>query len=183
MKVGKFWVLAVMLFVSLFLFPLMATIGGNKGKKVDTINALTYDALTDSARDDDPFAALMKARTIKCFLGKGCTADWATGDPNLTIGEWRKSREESIMIFDSIDLKKGTARLIGGLGSTDVTVIASTGGITFIEKTPLGNLTFTTVFPSYKRGTKDHIFVHSRHMSTLKEPLPSQWHGACKTFE
>lgn len=141
------------------------------------------DALLDFARDDDALAALLKAKTIRCSLGKGCTADWTKGDPNLTVDKWREKPEDCIMIFDSIDLRNGTARFVGALGSVDARVTASPQGITFIERTPSGNLAITTIFASYKKDTKNHIFVHSRHLNMGVAPLPSQYHGTCKTLE
>ena len=174
MKRKKFCVSVVVLSVSLCL--LSWTIGAEN--KEDAI-----DALLDSARDNDAFIALLKAKTIRCFLGKGCTADWNTGDPNLTIGKWREKPEDCIMIFDSIDLKRGTARFVGGLGSTDVKVIPTPEGVTFFETSGSGNVMITTVFPSYKKGTKKHIFVHSRHLNYFGGPLPSQYHGICETLQ
>jgi hypothetical protein len=39
------------------------------------------------------------------------------------------------MIFDAIDLKKRTARIISNQGATDVVAITTLTGITFIEQT------------------------------------------------
>ena len=177
MKTRRFLVFVIMLPASLSFILLIGRAGSKESRESDAINAIL-----DLARDDNAFVALMKAKTIKCFLGKGCTADWTTGDPNLTIGKWREKPEECIMILDSIDLKKGTARFVGALGSTDVNVITTPKGLTFVEATDSGNLMVTTVFASYKKGTKKHIFVHSRHWSFL-EPLCSQYHGVCETLE
>jgi len=171
-------IMTVMLSLCVCLLWQITGVGNSNSIESDEI-----DKLLDLARDEDALNALLKAKTIRCFLGRGCTADWVTGDPNLSIGQWRKKTEDRIMIFDSIDLKKGTARFVGGLGSVDVQVAVTPEGMTFFETTDSGNLMITTVFASYKKGTKDHIFVHSRHASFFGSPLPSQYHGLCKTFE
>ncbi len=178
MEAKKCCLLIAMVTVSMCFLYRTGDAESSEGKQDDIVKVLT-----DSARDNDPLGALLKAKTIKCFLGKGCTADWNAGDPNLTIGRWREKREDCIMIFDSIDLKKGTARFIGGSGSVDVKVIATPTGVTFVEESDSGNLMITTVFASYKKGTRDHIFVHSRHMIFFGEPLSSQFHGVCSTYE
>jgi hypothetical protein len=70
-----------------------------------------------------------------------------------------------VLHFDGIDLKKGTARLIGGVGAADVATIPTPSNLTFVEKTDSGNLNFTSVFPSYAKGSQNFIAVTSRHAS------------------
>ena len=94
-----------------------------------------------------------------------------------------KSKFSDPLIFDSIDLKNKTARIIGNEGADNVTVLLTLSGITFIEITGADNITITTVFPFYIKGTNQFAGVHSRYMNLMFEPLPSQFHGTCKIWE
>lgn len=134
--------------------------------------------------EEGPFDRLMKAKTLKCFLGKGCQANWNKGEPELEIGEFSSKKEDCVLIFDSIDLEKGTARFIGNQGSIDVVAFTTLAGITFIEEAGSGSVSITTVFATYKKGSEDLIFVHSRHIAPMIiAPIPSQYHGVCKILE
>ena len=66
-------------------------------------------------------------------------------------------------------------------GTGDVTALVTASGITFWETTATGNVNLTTVFATYKKGTREFPCVHSRHMMILgnPNPLPSQYHGTC----
>jgi len=133
--------------------------------------------------EDDVFSKLVKARTIRCHLGKGAFAEWKNGKVEIEISRWSKSPEACILIFDSIDLKAGKARIIGNQGARDVIALATPTGITFIEKTPAGNINVTTVFAKYNDGSGDFTFVHSRHLMLIEGPLPSQYYGVCEILE
>lgn len=133
--------------------------------------------------EDDAFSRLLKAKTLKCHLGKGAFAEWKNGKVEIEISRWSKSPETSNSIFDSIDLKAGKARIIGNQGATDVIALATPTGLTFIEETPAGNINITTVFAKYNDASNDFTFVHSRHLMLFGEPLPSQYYGVCKSLE
>jgi hypothetical protein len=82
--------------------------------------------------------------------------------------------------FDSIDLKKRSARLVGTGGTTLVSVLATAVGVTLIEQTPLGNVNMTTIFAT---GQQDRTFlaVHSRHIGDrTSPPAVSQNYGTCE---
>ncbi len=87
------------------------------------------------------------------------------------------------VVYDSIDLTTGKARMIGEIGATDVLVFATGSGLTFIEYTNSGNIHITTVFARYVDGTTDFVVVTSRHLLLLDTPLPSQYHGTCTIWE
>ena len=135
-------------------------------------------AVISSETVDSIFAALLNAKSLKCTLGPGAVGDWESGDVKVAKQKW-----DSTMHFDSINPKAGTARLIGNAGSTDVAVIVTPAGFTFIEQTGAGNLVFTTVFASYKKNTNEFQVVSSRHIAMMGSPLPSQYHGTCKVWE
>jgi hypothetical protein len=127
---------------------------------------------------DNTFERLMGTKSLKCTFEKGTSANWK--------GETVKIEPDDsldTLHFDSIDLKAKTARLIANAGAGDVTMLWGASGLTFIERTGLGNFAFTTIFPIYKQGTTEFIAVTSRHMNLLKYPLPSQYHGTCKVWE
>ena len=134
--------------------------------------------------DDDMFYKLMTAKTLKFIPQKSCQGDWKKGNLKLSIDNDVTDKEFPQLIFDSIDLKRRTARVISNQGATDAMVILTPTGITFVEQTGFGNLNFTTVFASSLRGTEDYIAVHSRHMHlVVSTPLPSQIHGICRILE
>ena len=126
----------------------------------------------------DAVEKLFKTKSLKCTFEMGTSGDWEKGELNI-----EKSRYGGSLHFDSIDLKEGEARLIGKQDATDVMVIVTPGGITFMELTDTGNVIFTTVFPEYKKGTRDFIAVSSRHMNLPGGPLTAQYYGTCKVWE
>jgi hypothetical protein len=137
----------------------------------------------EDSNDINLYEKLLNAKTLKFVSKKSCTANWEKGKPELSVDSEVTEIEFPNLIFDSIDLKKATARLIGNQGATDVKVIANLAGLTFIEQTGLGSINITTVFSSCIEGTEDYIAVHSRHIDLGIIPLPSQTHGICKIID
>lgn len=137
--------------------------------------------------EENAFERLSKAKSLKCYYSEGYTGIWDDGKLKISKGQFGTSKKESSMVFDSIDLKKGTARLIGNQGASDVMVLSTPTGVSFIEKTPAGYLMITTVFAYYKKGTDEFVCVYSRHVGSFSPlklgPMPSQWHGTCKIWE
>jgi hypothetical protein len=120
------------------------------------------------------------AKCLKCSFKEGVSTSWHAKDKGVKIesNQWKGDT-----IFDSIDIKQGKARIIGNQGSSDIILIESLSGITFIEKTDIGNMVFITVFPLYKPGTDQFCAVMSRHMNLITEALPSQYYGTCRVWE
>ena len=127
---------------------------------------------------DDTFVRLVSARSLRCSFGPGSTVDWESGKPVV-----KDAKFEAVLQFDSVDKKNGKARLIGNQSAADVTLQLTPRGLTFVEETGSGNSSITTVFPDDAKGTRDFVVVHSRHISGLGSPLPSQYHGTCKVRE
>jgi hypothetical protein len=152
---------------------------------ITTVCFFSFSILAEEeTNDNDSDSKLIDAKTLKFFPLKSCTAEWEKGSPKLLVDNDVTDKEFPPLIFDSIDIKKRTARLIGNQGAGDATVIANLTGITFIERTRVGNFNFTTVFFSCVEGTEDYIAVHSRHINLLVgTPLSSQMHGICKIWE
>jgi len=150
-----------------------------------TVNLiLTINTFAEKEKDVDTlYKKLLEAKSLKFISKKSCTAEWKNGKPELTVDNEVTEKEFPYLIFDSIDLKKGTARLIGNQGASDVKVIATLAGLTFIEQTDLGSVNITTVFASCIEGTEEYIAVHSRHIDLGILPLLSQIHGICEIFD
>jgi len=114
---------------------------------------------------------------FKCTFGPGTVANWDSGkvkieranfgDPNVTIH------------FDSIDAKAGTARMIANVGSTTVIALFTETGLTLIEQTRAGNLSFTTIFMQKPKRPSELAAVMSRHIDIPTGPFPSQYYGTC----
>lgn len=127
---------------------------------------------------DDTFSRLIASRSLQCTFGPGSSADWKNGKPFL-----KDDKFEAVLQFDDIDLRGKKAHLIGNQGASDVAALVTPAGITFIEESDFGNLSITTVFSDYAKGTREFVVVHSRHMSLPGTPLPSQFHGTCKVWQ
>lgn len=140
------------------------------------------------------FKKLISAKSIECYFPQGVRANWQGGAMKLEEDHFSDATH-----FDNIDLSgKGRARVIGNRGTTDIMAFASPTGITFIEKTDIGNLIYTTVFPSYlgdkkinsepKKNTflfqEAYIAVTSRHAYHLRYGImPAQYYGYCIILE
>jgi hypothetical protein len=126
---------------------------------------------------DEGFTDLMQAKSLQCEFGEGYAVSWKSGKPQFESGSMG-----TVTTFDSIDLKKGTARVIANAGAGDVIVIPTASGLNFMEKTDSGNLVFTTVFYHYASpDIPRYVAVTSRHMDMFG-PFPSQYHGTCKIW-
>jgi hypothetical protein len=85
-------------------------------------------------------------------------------------------------VFDQIDSRAGTGRLIANQGGADVTVISATEAITVLEPLGSGLLHMTAIFLAQ---TRDGHFkaVHSRHTAFFGGvPVPSQYYGSCRAL-
>lgn len=127
-------------------------------------------------------------RSLRCFSGIGYAAEWKRGSPTMKPGTFPASGE--FMQFDAIDREAGTARLIGNAGSADVHVFETRSGLHFLEQTPGGNITVTTVFRDRPAGLQSSqlAFVSSRHIVLgmaigRPDPVPSQYHGVCEIWD
>lgn len=106
--------------------------------------------------------------------------------PTSTVNDWqeeapapalRKDQKFSFRL-DSIDAAKGTAKIIGTGGASNLKVMPYPESLHFIEAMESGNVNLTTI---YNSPTKDGKYkaVHSRHMK-IGDPLPSQGYGFCR---
>jgi hypothetical protein len=109
---------------------------------------------------------------LKCEFKSGVFHAW---------GEQTKINSDPfVLVYDSIDVKARTARLIGNIGTSDILVLETPGHLTFVEPTKSGNMTITTVYRSSKDGP--YSAVHSRHVGMLSSPMASQMYGTCASY-
>jgi hypothetical protein len=78
-------------------------------------------------------------------------------------------------IYDNIDIKTGSARLIRDAGAVDVQVIKDSEGLHFLERTSSGTLNITTVSSS-----PIVMATHSPGIAKLEARSASPYHGYCR---
>ena len=71
-----------------------------------------------------------------------------------------------------IDLETGKAYMLGNVGSTEVRMLTSSGGLSFIEITSVGNVMTTAIDTKGKS-------VHSRNSVMFGDLIPTQYYGKC----
>jgi len=117
----------------------------------------------------------MSAKSLKCENGSGAIGVWEGSKVKVVKDNYNAS-----IVFDSIDLTAGKARMIGEIGAVNVIVFATGSGLSFIEQTGTRNLHFTTVFricisfpiTTFKRPTNNHSYKDNRwryNTSSLRE--------------
>jgi len=125
-----------------------------------------------------PKNPLFTARQLSCSFGVYATAIWKDTTPQVI------SRTQDLSFkIDSIDAKKGSARIVSGTAAAVVSMIVTQTGINLVEKTRIGNLNVTTIFMA---GGHDDVFiaVHSRHLGDLAAaPSISQNYGTCQAAQ
>lgn len=122
--------------------------------------------------------SLNKLVSLKCEFPIIATNDWQNDAPEPKI----EKEQKFAFHIDGIDTSKDTARIIGNAGAEVLTTVSTRESIHFLETTPSGNLNITTVFDA---RTKDGRYkaVHSRHMTMMGGPLPSQAYGFCRSWQ
>jgi hypothetical protein len=125
---------------------------------------------------DNPAAKLAAARSLKCHFDRGNRTEWIKGKPRTS-----DVSHDEVVQFDSIDAKKGSARLIGSLGASDVLVVLTHVGLSFIEAAGAA-FDNTTVFPVYAKGS-DFIAVDLRTVQSMGKPTVEQYFGTCRVWE
>ncbi len=102
-------------------------------------------------------------------------------DLDNAFAEPRPVEERLSLIFQDINREQSTARMLGNLGGEPTEVMWVDGGssFSFVEVTPSGNVTTTSVFPA-ERGAPA-VAVHSRHIRYPNmPPVISQYFGECR---
>jgi hypothetical protein len=128
--------------------------------------------------NDDVFGDLISAKSLKCTFAPGTVAEWKGGEFALSKDQWKGDTH-----FDSIDLKQSRARLIGNATATDVLVLPTAQGLSFLEATDSGNVILTTVFAARCGPAGSFCAVMSRHVNLVGEVFPSQYYGSCVVWQ
>jgi hypothetical protein len=88
------------------------------------------------------------------------------------------------LIYTAFDAANGSAQLIGNVGASRVTLIAT--GITwsFVEVTDAGNVNVTQAFLFEEPDAQVGLYraIHSRHSSFAGAIVASQHYGRCKAL-
>ncbi|MHB1095634.1 MAG: hypothetical protein ACYC3F_05635 [Gemmatimonadaceae bacterium] len=140
-----------------------------------TLLVLMGLVLSSAIGNAQDVARLRATKTFRCTFAASASANMDGDVPKLTT---RVDHFE--LVFDQIDLERGTARLIGNVGAEDVTVIGGSERLSLLEHTGSGNLQVTVIYMA-QRSDGQFKAVHSRHTALLGGlPLPSQTYGSCR---
>ena len=162
-----------------------------KGVSLLFLSALVFVipllAASSSRYEDDSFATLTRAKSLKCYFGKGCSAEWTQeGVRTELLEKFSDDPFQNSMVFDIVDLEKGLAKKVMRSGGTfDARVMKIGGQLTFIETWADGDIAITTIFPKKDKNTGKYLLVHSRHNSFPMDrmPIPSQYYGTCEVLK
>ncbi|WP_439643872.1 hypothetical protein [Gemmatimonas sp.] len=117
---------------------------------------------------------LSSIKSFRCHFTVSVTGGLDAVPPKPKV-----ARETLELIFDSIDHKRRTARLISNQGAEDISAHLADDAIFLLESTLSGHLQVTAI---YEPRGQDGLYkaVHSRHTSMMDHPLPSQFYGSCR---
>ena len=115
---------------------------------------------------EDPMSQLRHAQSLRCTYTASALTSFRP-DRKITT-----EHDQMIVVYDNIDIERGTARVIyekgvPGGGAGDLTARWQANALWLIETAPAGNLILTTIFPRYADGTRDFIALDSRHSAVI----------------
>jgi hypothetical protein len=116
-----------------------------------------------------------QSQSFRCNFTDGLVTNWESGKTTS-----KRDGKMTEIVFDQLDTKKGTGRMIGNSGSENVQVLNGDGSIHIVERTLSGNMNITTIFTPSQKNPMEHPVVHSRHLNFFGGPLVSQFVGFCK---
>ena len=123
--------------------------------------------------------AISSPNSLRCQFPVGHVVEFTDGG-----AQFSKSDKLPDLVFDGIDRSRGTARLLGNAGAETVQVIEGDYVINFVEVTPVGNLSITTVYKQNVGSTDNSLqAVHSRHITVSGKGKPSQYTGVCTILQ
>lgn len=133
----------------------------------------------------DSLSRLLAAKTIRCSIGSGYTSAFDGKKVSFEKGDFAEKAEDQIVTFAKIDLRKGSAIILGNAGTDDIAVKGAEVGLNFISFTGSGAMVVSTVFANIDLDG-NYFFATSRHTQISfgkTTSLPSQWTGLCKIIE
>ena len=147
------------------------------------LRCLSYGSLASGATESDPVSRLRTARSLRCHFTAEADTKWTKGQRSIT-NEALNPDVANEVVYDSIDVRKGKARIVGNIGASDVAVHAdSFGAIWIVDVSPAGFVFVTTIMPLYAAGTEDFIVLESRHSWVGQSALGEQPSGSCALLE
>ena len=125
-------------------------------------------------------ARLARAHSLRCTFSLSSTI-WVRSGRRTA----ETTAEKGEVVYDSIDTAKGTARIIGNIGASNLVAWreASSGSLWLREMTPSGNEVTTTIFPMYVEGGDEFVVIESRHSMVGQTVLGEEASGSCRVLE
>lgn len=147
--------------------------------------ALEIPTRLSAQEQSDRRKSLWNASSLYCENPTGTTAWW---NNDLSVHFEKPQRAfagNERMAFVAIDLKKGTAEMVGNQGTSTLRAVRTQMGLLFIEETPTGSENFTVVFSDAPAGIDDREFLysHSRNIIGFGGATVSQYLGTCTVTE
>lgn len=126
--------------------------------------------------EPDTLARLLNADALVCSFAVGAVGDWRAQAPVVNPA----GPGQQTMVFDQIEAQNYRARLASGFGEpTEILLLRTQIGLTFVEENTLGGIHVTTVYGASPTGEPAFLAVHSRHFLDGGAPAPAQYHGLC----
>lgn len=114
------------------------------------------------------------ARTFRCEFPQGSVQSWQEG---VAVNASEMSVIPEI-IYDNLDRKRATGRIIGNVASGDITVMPAAEALHLVELTGNGNLNITSIFPAQAADGR-FLAAHSRHTGHAQAPVAGHYSGSC----
>lgn len=112
-----------------------------------------------------------KVYEVECQFSDVATYENEKGKTKLKTGK------EKLLTKFIIDTSNSKAYMVGNNTTVEVSYLSSSRSLSFIESTPSGNLTTTTIFID---DDGECTAVHSRHIELMGAVLASQFYGICR---
>ncbi len=146
---------------------------------------------TYSADFKQIYGRLMNAKKLACEFPLSISAQGWDENHKFRL---EKDRISGTTYFQDINIKSRTAKMIGPLGESTVSIHTSLAGLSFFEFPELGNPIYTVVYPvRYDKELKKNELDSPILMATMsrnvlfipfsRKPIPSQSYGYCKLIE
>jgi hypothetical protein len=141
--------------------------------------ALCITSVGASSPPEDLAARLRHARGLHCTFTSAVTTWIRQG--HRTVDQ---TYDKHAVVYDNINVDKGTARVIGNAGAADLLVwLDRSGSLWMLERTPGGNEVVTTVVPMYGEDTNEFVVLESRHTFTGPIVTGETDYGTCKVWD
>jgi hypothetical protein len=141
--------------------------------------ALCFASVGANNPPEDLAARLRHARGLHCTF-TSAVRTWVR-QGHRTVDQ---THDKSSVVYDNINLDKGTARVIGNAGAVDLIVwLDRLGSLWMLERTPAGNEVVTTVVPMYAEDTNEFVVLESRHAFTGPIVTGETDYGTCKVWD